>query len=107
MAIFVDSLLNFWSASAVLPSHETIPFKELVRSNAAFMTNVSDVTCGFCDILVFEEHCVTDSCCPGFHNVDVETSVMLHRCPDVETGVCVNVPGSSVLGFDVGHYRAS
>jgi hypothetical protein len=60
-----------------------------------------------CYILVLEEHCVTDSCCPGFHNVDVETSVMLHCCSNVETGVCVNVPGLSVLGFDVGHYRSS
>ncbi len=56
---------------------------------------------------MFEEHCVTDSCCPGFHNVDVETSVMFHCRPDVETGVRVNIPGSSVLGFHPGHYCAS
>jgi hypothetical protein len=51
---------------------------------------------------VFEEHCVTDSCCPGFHNVDVETLVTLHRHPDIETSVHVNVPRLSVLGFDMG-----
>ncbi len=56
---------------------------------------------------MFEEHCVTDSCCPGFHDVIVETSVMFYCHPDVETGVRVNVPGLSVLGFDVGHYHAS
>jgi hypothetical protein len=60
-----------------------------------------------CDVLVFEEHCVTDSHHSGFLDVDVETSVMLHCHPDVETGVRVNVPGSSVLGFDLGYYRAS
>ncbi len=56
---------------------------------------------------MFEEHCVTDSCRPGFHDVDVETLMMLYRRSDVETGVRVNVPGSSVLGFDVGHYCPS
>ncbi len=56
---------------------------------------------------MFEEHCVIDSCHPGFHDVYVETLMMLYCHPDVETGVCVNVPGLSVLGFDVGHYRAS
>ncbi len=56
---------------------------------------------------MFEEHCVTDSCHPGFQNVDVETLVMLHCCSDVENGVHVNVPELSVLGFDVGHHRAS
>jgi hypothetical protein len=60
-----------------------------------------------CDILVFEEHCVTDSCCPGFHNVDVETLVMLQCRPNVKTGVRVNIPGLSVLRFDMGHYCAS
>ena len=56
---------------------------------------------------MFEEHCVTDSHCPGFHDVDVETLVMLHCCPDVEAGVHVDVLGLSVLGFEVGHNRAS
>ncbi len=32
---------------------------------------------------------------------------MLHCRPDVETSVCMNVPGLSVIGIDVGHYRAS
>ena len=32
---------------------------------------------------------------------------MLHCHPNVETDVRVNVPRSSGLGFDVGHYRAS
>jgi hypothetical protein len=54
-AIFVNSLLNFWSASAILPLHEIIPFNALVRSDASFMTSVLGVTCGFV-ILVFEEH---------------------------------------------------
>ena len=52
-----------------------------------------------CDVLVFEELCVADSCCPGFQNVDVEALVMLHCCPDVETGIRVNVPGLSILGL--------
>ncbi len=56
---------------------------------------------------MFEEHCVANSCCPGFHNVDVETLVMLYRHFNVEAGVCVDVPGLSVLGFDVGHHRTS
>ncbi len=49
---------------------------------------------------MFEEHCVTDSTQPGFHDVDVETLVMLHCHPNVKTGVRMNVPGSSALGFD-------
>ncbi len=56
-----------------------------------------------CDILVFEEHCVTDSCQPGFQDVDVKTLVMLHCRPNVETVVRMNIPGLSVLGFEVGH----
>jgi hypothetical protein len=56
---------------------------------------------------VFEEYQVADSCCPCFHNVDVETLVMLNCHPDVETGVRVDVSGLSVLGFDVGHHRTS
>jgi hypothetical protein len=60
-----------------------------------------------CYVLVFEEHCVANSCCPSFHNVDVETLVMLHCHPNVEAGVRVDVPGLSVLGFDVGHHCAS
>jgi hypothetical protein len=42
-----QSLLNFWSTSAVLPLHEISPFNALVRSNAAFMMSVLGVTCGF------------------------------------------------------------
>jgi hypothetical protein len=57
-------------------------------------------------MLVFEGHCVTDSCSPDFHDVDVETLVVLQRHHDVETGVRVNFPRLSVLGFDVGHYHA-
>ncbi len=43
----MNSLLNFWSASAVLPLHEIVPFNALVRSNAAFMTSVLGVTYEF------------------------------------------------------------
>jgi hypothetical protein len=46
-AIFLNNLLNFSSASAVLPSRETVPFNSLVRFDASFMTNVLGVTCGF------------------------------------------------------------
>jgi hypothetical protein len=46
-AIFVNNLLNFSNASAILPSHETIPFNALVSSDAAFMMSVLGVTCGF------------------------------------------------------------
>ncbi len=56
---------------------------------------------------MFEEHCVANSCCPYFHNIDVETLVMLHCHTNVEAGVCVDVPGLLVLGFDVGHHHAS
>ncbi len=58
-------------------------------------------------ILVFEEHCVAHSHCLGFHDVDVEVLVVFHCRPDVETGVCVDVPGLSVLGLDVGHHHVS
>ncbi len=71
------------------------------------MMSVLGATCEFVIHLVFEGHCVTDFCCPGFHNVDVETSVMLHHHPYVETGVRMNIPELSVLGFDVGHHCAS
>jgi hypothetical protein len=56
---------------------------------------------------MFEKHCVANSHYPGFHNINVETLVMLHCRSDVEAGVRVDVQGSLVLGFDVGHYRAS
>ncbi len=42
-AIYVNRLLTFCSASAVLPSRETVPFKRLVSSAAALMTSVSGV----------------------------------------------------------------
>ncbi len=48
VAILVNSLLNFLSASAISPLPETNPFNALlVRSNAAFMTSVLGVTCRF------------------------------------------------------------
>ncbi len=103
MAIFVNNSLNFLSASAISPLRETVPFNALVRSNVAFMMSVLGVTCGF----VIYWCCVANSCCPGFHNVDVEASVMLHCHPNVETSVHVDVPGLSVLGLDLGHHRAS
>jgi hypothetical protein len=56
---------------------------------------------------VFEEHCVANSHCPCFNNVDVETLVMLYHPLNVEAGVSVGIPGLSVLWFDVGHHRAS
>jgi hypothetical protein len=43
----VNSLLNFWSASAVSPLCEIVPFNALVRSDAAYMMSVLGVTCGF------------------------------------------------------------
>ncbi len=46
-AIFVNNLLSFPNASAVSTLRETIPFNPLVSFNAAFMTSVSGVTCGF------------------------------------------------------------
>jgi hypothetical protein len=52
VAIFVNNLLNFSSAAAVLPFCETILFYALVRSNAAFMMSVLGVTCGFVYISV-------------------------------------------------------
>jgi hypothetical protein len=56
---------------------------------------------------MFEEQRVANSHRLCFHNVDVETLVMLHCRPDVEAGVRVDVPGSLVLGFDVGHHCSS
>ncbi len=46
-AIFVNRMLTFCSAYAVLPSRETVPFKTLVSSAAALMTSVSSVIWGF------------------------------------------------------------
>ncbi len=107
VAIFVNNLLSFFDASAVSPLRETNPFNALVSSDATFMMSVLGATCGFIYVLVFEEHCVANSCCPRFHSVDVETSVMRHCHPNVETGICVDIPGLLVLGFDVGHHHAS
>jgi hypothetical protein len=90
-AIFVKCSLNFWSTSAISPLRKIVPFNALVRSDAAFMTCFG-CDLWVCDILVFEEHRVTDSCHPGFHDVDVETLVMLNCRSDVETGICVNIP---------------
>jgi hypothetical protein len=47
VAIFVNSLLNFFNTSAILPFRETNPFNALISSNAALMTSVLGVTCGF------------------------------------------------------------
>ncbi len=47
VAIFVNNSMKFWSASAVLPLRDTIPFNALVRSDATFMMSVSGVTCKF------------------------------------------------------------
>ncbi len=107
MAIFVNKSLNFSSTSAILPLHETVPFNALVRSNATFMTSVLGVTCGFVIYWCLKNTCVAHSRCPGFHHVNVETLMVLHHFPDVETGVRVDVPGLSVLGLDVGHHSAS
>ncbi len=43
----MNSLLNFWSASAILPLREIVLYNALVRSDAAFMMSVLSVTCGF------------------------------------------------------------
>ncbi len=45
--IFVDNLLTFSNASVVLILHETVPFNALVSSDAAFITSVLGMTCGF------------------------------------------------------------
>ncbi len=107
VAIFVNNSLNFSNASAILPLRETNPFNALVSSNAAFMTSVLGVTCGFVMYWYLKNTVLLTLFALVFHNVDVETSVMLHCCPNVEAGVCMDVPGSSVLGFDVGHHCAS
>jgi hypothetical protein len=106
-AIFVNNSVSFLSASAILLLHETVPFNALVRSNAAFMRSVLGVTCGFIIYWCLKNTMSLILVAPGFHNVDVEALVMLHCCPDVETGVRMNIPGLSVLGLDVGHHHAS
>ncbi len=45
--IFANSVLTFANASAVSVSRDTVPFRALVSSAAAFSINVSGVTCGF------------------------------------------------------------
>jgi hypothetical protein len=106
-AIFVNNLLNFSSASAILSLRETVPFNALVRSDATFMTSVSGVTCGFIIYWCLKNTVSLILFALVFHNVDVEALVILHCHPNVETGVRVNVPGLSVLGLEVGHHRAS
>ncbi len=106
VAIFVNNSLNFFNASAILPLHETNPLNAQVSSDTAFMRIVLGVTYGFVMYWCLK-NTVLLSLVTLFYNKDVETLLMLYCRLDVEAGVCTDVPGLSILGFDVGHNPAS
>ena len=56
---------------------------------------------------MLEKYQVADPCCSRFDDVHVETPMMLHRRANAVSNLSVDIPGMSVLWFDVRHHRAS
>ncbi len=56
---------------------------------------------------MFKKYQIANPCCSRFHNVDVETPMVLHPHADVESYVPVYVPRWTIFGFDVSHNRTS
>ncbi len=56
---------------------------------------------------MFEKYRIANPCCSCFHNVDVETPMVLHCCANVESYVAVYVPRLTIFGFEVSHNHTS
>jgi hypothetical protein len=56
---------------------------------------------------MFKKYQIANPCCYYFHNVDMETPMVLHCRADAESYVAVNVPRLTIFGFDVSHNRTS
>jgi hypothetical protein len=78
-----------------LVSGAMFPWKALVSRCMAWMTIVFEVY----DVLVLEKYCVAYPCCSCFHDIDLETAMVFHGCPDVEFGFGMGVPRSANVRF--------
>ncbi len=52
---------------------------------------------------MFKKYQIANPRCSCFHNVYVETPMVLHRRANVESYIAVYVPRLTIFGFDVRH----
>ncbi len=53
---------------------------------------------------MLEEYCVAYPCCSCFYDIDLETAIVFHGCPDVESGFGMGVPHLANVRFYMGLY---